>query len=61
MPVSPPVDPARAEPVEDSEPDFVTLNEEQASQGFKTGHMRWVLLIGFALAGAGLGLAALLS
>jgi hypothetical protein len=41
--------------------DYVELNEQQASQGFKTGHMRWVLGIGFALAGIGLGLTALLS
>jgi hypothetical protein len=26
------------------------LSEEQASQGHKTGHMRWVLGIGFVLA-----------
>lgn len=26
------------------------LSEEEASQGFKTGHMRWVLGIGFVLA-----------
>jgi hypothetical protein len=26
------------------------LSEEEASQGFKTGHMRWVLAIGFGLA-----------
>ena len=26
------------------------LSEEEASQGFKTGHMRWVLGIGLALA-----------
>jgi hypothetical protein len=34
---------------EDDCPDC-DLSEEQASQGHKTGHMRWVLLIGFALA-----------
>jgi hypothetical protein len=26
------------------------LSEEEASQGQKTGHIRWVLAIGFALA-----------
>ena len=31
----------------DAAPD---LSEEEASQGHKTGHMRWVLGIGFALA-----------
>lgn len=40
---------------------YVELNEEQASQGYKTGHMRWVLAIGFILAGLGLGAAALFS
>ena len=39
---------------------WTSLSEETASQGFKTGHMRWVLAIGFALAGIGLGLAAIL-
>ena len=40
---------------------WATLGEEAASQGYKTGHMRWVLAIGFALAGIGLGLTALLA
>jgi hypothetical protein len=41
--------------------DYVELTEEQASQGYKTGHMRWVLAIGFALAGAALAITALLT
>jgi hypothetical protein len=28
----------------------VDLSEEEASQGHKTGHMRWVLGVGFVLA-----------
>jgi hypothetical protein len=36
----------------------VELDEEQASQGFKTGHMRWVLAIGLALACVAVGLVA---
>jgi hypothetical protein len=41
--------------------DYVELTEEQASQGYKTGHMRWVLAIGFALAGIALALTAVLT
>jgi len=37
------------------------LSEQDASQGFKTGHMRWVLVIGFALAGIVLAVVAILS
>lgn len=38
-----------------------TISAEAASQGYKTGHMRWVLAIGFALAGIALAAVAILS
>jgi len=41
--------------------DRMVLSEQDASQGFKTGHMRWVLAIGFALAGVVLAVVAILS
>lgn len=44
-------------PAENHAPD---LSEEEASQGFKTGHMRWVLGIGLVLACLGLAGAAIL-
>jgi sensor c-di-GMP phosphodiesterase-like protein len=49
------------EVVEEPEHTWTSLTEEQASQGFKTGHMRWVLAIGFALAGITLAAVAILS
>ena len=52
-------DPPAAD-AEASQHSWATLDEESASQGYKTGHMRWVLAIGFALAGIGLGLTAIL-
>jgi hypothetical protein len=51
----------RAATDEASEHGWTTLSEADASQGFKTGHMRWVLAVGFALAGVGLALVAILS
>jgi hypothetical protein len=36
------------------------LSEEEASQGRKTGHIRWVLAIGFALACIGVAATALI-
>lgn len=38
-----------------------TITEEAACQGYKTGHMRWVLAIGFSLAGIALAAVAILS
>lgn len=37
------------------------ISEEAACQGYKTGHMRWVLAIGFSLAGIALAAVAILS
>jgi hypothetical protein len=41
-------------PIDEAPEIGVDLSEEEASQGHKTGHMRWVLGIGLALACLGM-------
>lgn len=51
---------AQLDPRYDAASEPPDLSEEEASQGQKTGHIRWVLRISFALACLALAGAALL-
>jgi hypothetical protein len=50
MAVTTKIDPSEGPSARKPDEDWVSISEEDVSQGYKTGHMRWVLGIGLILA-----------